>query len=160
MSVESIIKELTTLTTTELQSVKAHIDFLTKNKKSSSTITKTYSIARTSNLKGYLHICMKRYVPAIDISIIEYNDPKDYDSKLEAIAQAIEKLGKDLSLDRRQVLKLCQVVVEAAYEKIKAINYNLSFPTLLAFMKDPKDLLDYSYPGYVKLPLFKSMVLK
>jgi hypothetical protein len=158
MSVELILKELPTLSASELQTVKAHIDFLTKNIKSTDSSIRI-TLPKRSNLKNVIHLCAKRFISVADISFIERTNSRNLDDKMEEIAQSIEQVGKILSLDRKQVMKLCQILVEASVEKIKSLNYNLNFSTMLTFMENPMELLDESYPGYVSTSMFKTMVL-
>ena len=158
MSLDSIIKELPSLSATELQKLKVRIDFLTKNNKA--TTTTIITVERTSSLRGVIHLCAKRYIENIqDLNLIEYSNPHNLADRLESVSQAVEKMGKTLQLNRKQLMKLCQILVEAAYEKAKALNYNMSFSTLLNQMVNPRELLDANYPGYVSLPVFKTMVL-
>lgn len=153
MPVENIIKELSTLSTIELQTIKAHVEFLTKNKPN--TVT-----AKRSPLKGYIHICAKRYVPVMDLSIIERTNPLHMDDKLEEVAVAIEKLGSELKLDRKELLRLCQVITEASTLKVKEVGIPLSLNTMLWALCDPTNLINEAFPGYIKSPLFKSIVLQ
>ena len=108
--------------------------------------------------KQILILYAKKHVSVPSDFVIEENSYK-LDTNLTTISKEIKVLTKSLKLDKRQSIKLCKVVLEAALANIEEKGKPLSFNILVNFMKNPRSLLDESWPGYVGTELWKNTVL-
>lgn len=157
MTFEKIIEALPTLSKEQLKEVKGRITFLltTNIRITSKPIEK-----HESYLRDVILLYAKRVTIVPDKELLIANSFK-MDDKLNGVANSVEKLGKQLNLSRKEIMKLCRVLIESADAKIEELNYpRRSFKLLLAFMADPRVLLEESFPGYVNSSLFKAIVLK
>jgi hypothetical protein len=145
-SFKDICNELGSLSLNELQEIRKRVEVQIKfkNVKSSST----------DWVEEILIQACSRYIKPIPIETLRKYNPNHLGTKLTKIANEVLELASYLQFNQQKTAKLCSVIIEAAYLKLKAKNLPQAFQPLLLVIVNVSSLLEDSYPGYLAGGLF------
>jgi hypothetical protein len=153
MSVVDVLSQLPYLSKEELRAVieKSHY-FLSLNRRVVSKAPVSEMVVNSPFVEPLL-LYAKKYVLVPDWL------KDDYVERLNLISKELESVSNQIHLDRRERIRLCGVLLDAAICNLKERKRDLSFRTLLFALTDPKSTLMEAYPGYFGTTFFRQKVL-
>lgn len=149
MTAEDILLALGSLSKPELKQIATQINFLLRNDKSPKP---------NSYVSEVIYLYAQKWTQVPPKHVI---DKKELGEKLSSAGREIEALAKEFGFDRKDTIKLCQVLLEASVYRLRETPIPVSFTTVINQLENPRELLDQAFPGYAssKVGLFKKVIL-
>lgn len=136
MTIEDILLSLGSLSKSDLKKILAQTQFLLRGSKVSQP---------KSFVEEVVHLYAQKWTQVPPKHII---DKKETGSKLSDASREIEELAKELGFGRKDTIKFCQILIEAAVYRLREIPLPVSFNTIVYQLTNPRELLEQSFPGY------------
>lgn len=154
MSAAKALAELPYLSKEELREViKDAGYFLSLNRKVVPKAPQSEVVVATSEFVEVLLLYANRYM------LVPKWLPGSYVKRLNTIAKELEDISARCKLDRRERIRLCDILLSVTVCNMKERKRDISFKTLLYNMIDPKSTLMEAYPGYFGSVFFREKVL-